>query len=272
MDEAGRELQPGEVGEVVTRGDHVMPGYWNAEGRGDLSKSVRDGWLHTGDLGRLDATERLWLVDRKGDMIISGGYNIYPREVEDVVAEVPGVHEVAVVGVDDRDWGQRVVAVITVTTGCRRRRPARYSSTAARGWRRTRSRRTSASSSPSRTTRPGRSTRSSCANSSTRRPRPHGATEARLRPRGCGAAGGVPVHTRHHDRTRPVDHGSVRRLRHATGIQPEVSPAARRGRHRLLRRPRPAHADGPRLRRPAGRRRGRARWCRDRLARRHREY
>ncbi len=116
VDEAGRELPPGEVGEVVTRGDHVMPGYWNADGRADLSKSVRDGWLHTGDLGRLDVTERLWLVDRKGDMIISGGYNIYPREVEDVVAEVPGVHEVAVVGVEDRDWGQRVVALVTVTS------------------------------------------------------------------------------------------------------------------------------------------------------------
>lgn len=117
VDEDGREVPVGEVGEVVTRGDHVMPGYWNAEGRADLSKSVREGWLHTGDLGRLDDAERLWLVDRKGDMIISGGYNIYPREVEDVVAEVPGVHEVAVVGVDDRDWGQRVVALVTVDPG-----------------------------------------------------------------------------------------------------------------------------------------------------------
>lgn len=112
--EDGRPLPPGEVGEVVTRGDHVMPGYWRAEQRDDLGKSVVDGWLHTGDLGRVDESGHLWLVDRMGEMIISGGYNIYPREVEDVVAEVPGVAEVAVVGVDDPEWGQRVTALYTV--------------------------------------------------------------------------------------------------------------------------------------------------------------
>jgi acyl-CoA synthetase (AMP-forming)/AMP-acid ligase II len=117
VDDAGRELPAGEVGEVLTRGDHVMRGYWAAEGREDLSKTVVDGWLHTGDLGRLDADGRLFLVDRIGDMIISGGYNIYPREVEDVIAEVPGVHEVAVLGVDDPDWGQRVTALYSVHTG-----------------------------------------------------------------------------------------------------------------------------------------------------------
>jgi acyl-CoA synthetase (AMP-forming)/AMP-acid ligase II len=95
----------------------VMAGYWQAEGRADLAKSLRDGWLHTGDLGRLAPDGHLWLVDRKGDMIISGGYNIYPREVEDVVAEVPGIREVAVLGVPDADWGQRVVAVYTTVDG-----------------------------------------------------------------------------------------------------------------------------------------------------------
>ncbi len=117
VDEEGSPVAPGEVGEVVTRGDHVMRGYWNAHNRADLSKSVRDGWLHTGDLGRLSEDGHLWLVDRVGDMIISGGYNIYPREVEDVVAEVPGVAEVAVVGVHDDDWGQRVVALVTAQGG-----------------------------------------------------------------------------------------------------------------------------------------------------------
>ncbi|MGH8969015.1 MAG: class I adenylate-forming enzyme family protein [Actinomycetes bacterium] len=117
VDEDGRPLPVGEVGEVVTRGDHVMRGYWRAGDRDDLAKAVRDGWLHTGDLGRLDPTGRLYLVDRKGDMIISGGYNIYPREVEDVIAEVPGIAEVAVLGVDDPDWGQRVTALYTVHEG-----------------------------------------------------------------------------------------------------------------------------------------------------------
>jgi acyl-CoA synthetase (AMP-forming)/AMP-acid ligase II len=90
-----------------------MRGYWNAGARQDLSKNVVERWLHTGDLGRMDVSGHLWLVDRKGDLIISGGYNIYPREVEQVVAEVPGVHEVAVVGIADHDWGQRVVAFYT---------------------------------------------------------------------------------------------------------------------------------------------------------------
>jgi acyl-CoA synthetase (AMP-forming)/AMP-acid ligase II len=117
IDETGHRVPPGEVGEVLTRGDHVMRGYWGAEGRDDLGKIVVDGWLHTGDLGQVDAEERLYLVDRIGDMIISGGYNIYPREVEDVIAEVPGVHEVAVLGIDDPEWGQRVTAFYSVNEG-----------------------------------------------------------------------------------------------------------------------------------------------------------
>jgi acyl-CoA synthetase (AMP-forming)/AMP-acid ligase II len=110
VDEAGIERPAGEVGEVLTRGDHVMSGYW-ADHDATAAKAVRDSWLHTGDLGRLDEEGRLFLVDRKGDMIISGGYNVYPREVEDVIAELPGVAEVAVVGVRDPEWGQRVTAL-----------------------------------------------------------------------------------------------------------------------------------------------------------------
>jgi len=94
-----------------------MRGYWKADHREDLAKSVQDGWLHTGDVGRMSDDSHLWLVDRKGDMIISGGYNIYPREVEEVVAEVPGVAEVVVMGIADADWGQRVVAVVTSRRG-----------------------------------------------------------------------------------------------------------------------------------------------------------
>jgi acyl-CoA synthetase (AMP-forming)/AMP-acid ligase II len=111
VDEDGKPVPAGEIGEVVVRGDLVMSGYWGAAG-GSV-RAVVDGWLHTGDLGRLDETGRLWLVDRKGDMIITGGYNVYPREVEDVIAAVPGVREVAVLGIRDPDWGQRVVALYT---------------------------------------------------------------------------------------------------------------------------------------------------------------
>jgi acyl-CoA synthetase (AMP-forming)/AMP-acid ligase II len=113
VDDTGTALPPGEIGEVVTRGDHVMRGYWGPAG--ESVKAIRDGWLHTGDLGRLDGDGRLWLVDRKGDMIITGGYNVYPREVEEIIAAVPGVHEVAVIGVTDADWGQRIVALYTGT-------------------------------------------------------------------------------------------------------------------------------------------------------------
>lgn len=108
----GGPVGPGEVGEVVTRGDHVMQGYFGEAGRsGDAAKTVVDGWLRTGDLGRIDDEGYLFLVDRRGDMIITGGYNVYPREVEDVLADAPGVAEVAVVGVADPEWGQRIVAV-----------------------------------------------------------------------------------------------------------------------------------------------------------------
>jgi acyl-CoA synthetase (AMP-forming)/AMP-acid ligase II len=115
VDEAGKDVPQGEIGEVITRGDHVMRGYYGAAGSDPtVTKAVRDGWLHTGDLGRLDLENRLFLVDRKGDMIISGGYNIYPREIEDVIAEVTDISEVAVMGVFDAEWGQRVVAMVTL--------------------------------------------------------------------------------------------------------------------------------------------------------------
>jgi acyl-CoA synthetase (AMP-forming)/AMP-acid ligase II len=118
VDEENNPVPVGEIGEVITRGDHVMRGYWGAAGMdATVTKAVRDGWLHTGDLGRISAENRLYLVDRKGDMIISGGYNIYPREIEDVVAELEEVLEVAVVGVKDVEWGQRVVTMVTLKPG-----------------------------------------------------------------------------------------------------------------------------------------------------------
>lgn len=115
VDDDGKEVANGEIGEVITRGDLVMRGYYGAAGSDpNVTKVVRDGWLHTGDLGRLDSDNRLYLVDRKGDMIISGGYNIYPREIEDVIAEVAEINEVAVLGAPDKEWGQRVTAFVSL--------------------------------------------------------------------------------------------------------------------------------------------------------------
>lgn len=116
VDEQGSDVPAGTVGEVVTRGDHTMSGYWGSDDE-SATKSVSDGWLYTGDLGRIDPAGRVYLIDRKGDMIISGGYNVYPREVEDVIAELPGIAEVAVIGVGDPEWGQRIVALYSVRDG-----------------------------------------------------------------------------------------------------------------------------------------------------------
>jgi long-chain acyl-CoA synthetase len=108
--ESGEALPPGEVGEVCVRGDVVMAGYWDDPAA--TAKSLRDGWLWTGDLGAFDADGFLTLKDRSRDLIISGGSNIYPREVEEVLLTHPAVAEAAVVGRPDREWGEAVVAFI----------------------------------------------------------------------------------------------------------------------------------------------------------------
>jgi long-chain acyl-CoA synthetase len=110
FDERDRPLAAGETGEVVVRGDPVMRGYLNnAEA---TAKTLAGGWLHTGDLGRLDEHGYLTLVDRSKDLIISGGSNIYPREVEEVLLTHPAVKEVAVIGAPDPQWGEHVVAFV----------------------------------------------------------------------------------------------------------------------------------------------------------------
>jgi long-chain acyl-CoA synthetase len=107
-DDDGTPLAPGEVGEVACRGPGMMSGYWN---RPDATAAtIRDGWLYTGDLGRFDERGFLHLVDRRHNTIITGGENVYPREVESVLLEVPDVCDVAVFGVPDDRWGQRVAA------------------------------------------------------------------------------------------------------------------------------------------------------------------
>jgi long-chain acyl-CoA synthetase len=110
VDGDGRELATGEAGEVVVRGDSVMAGYWqNPEA---TAQALRDGWLWTGDIGALDDDGFLTLKDRSKDVIISGGSNIYPREVEEVLLRHPRVREVSVVGRSDKRWGETVVAFV----------------------------------------------------------------------------------------------------------------------------------------------------------------
>ncbi|WP_158885143.1 AMP-binding protein [Amycolatopsis anabasis] len=111
----GRVAPPGTVGEIVVRGDTVMAGYWNRPQA--TADALRNGWLHTGDLGRLDERGYLTLVDRAKSMIISGGSNIYPREVEEVLLTHPAVAEVAVVGTPDPEWGELPVAFTVLTPG-----------------------------------------------------------------------------------------------------------------------------------------------------------
>ena len=110
-----RDVVPGIVGEVVVRGDQVTKGYWGKPEETDAA--FRGGWFHTRDLGRFDDDGRLSILDRMGDVIISGGENVYSREVEDVLQRHPLVAEVAVVGVPDDMWGERVCAVIVPRRG-----------------------------------------------------------------------------------------------------------------------------------------------------------
>jgi long-chain acyl-CoA synthetase len=106
------EVPVGEVGEIVIRGHNVMKGYWN---RPDATAEVmRDGWLHTGDMARMDEDGYFFIVDRKKDMIIRGGYNVYPREIEEVLYEHPAVLEAAVIGVHDASMGEEVGAAVVL--------------------------------------------------------------------------------------------------------------------------------------------------------------
>jgi fatty-acyl-CoA synthase len=135
----GEPCAPGAVGEVLLRGDSIMDGYWRAEAV--TAETIRDGWLHTGDLGFFDEDGYLTLVGRSKDMLLSGGINVYPAEIERVLAAVPGVVEVAVVGRPHERWGQVPVAFVvgeptevdveTLTVVCKReladyKRPKRY--------------------------------------------------------------------------------------------------------------------------------------------------
>jgi long-chain acyl-CoA synthetase len=115
VDGSGASLPCDEVGEVIVRGATVMRGYWNNPSAS--AETLREGWLHTGDLGSFDADGFLTLKDRSRDVIISGGSNIYPREVEEALLQHPDIEEVSVIGRPDRDWGESVVAYVVARPG-----------------------------------------------------------------------------------------------------------------------------------------------------------
>ena len=115
VDDDDTALPRGKFGEICVRGDLVMPGYWNDPAAS--AETLKGGWLHTGDIGYLDEDDYLYITDRKKDLIISGGANIYPREVEEVISTHDAVAEVAVIGVADGEWGENVKAFIVLRAG-----------------------------------------------------------------------------------------------------------------------------------------------------------
>jgi long-chain acyl-CoA synthetase len=115
VDEDDKEVPPGEVGEIAIRGHNVMKGYWQ---RPDATaEAMRGGWFHTGDMARVDEEGYFYIVDRKKDLIIRGGYNVYPREVEEVLYEHPKIREAAVLGVPHEEWGEEVGAAVVLHPG-----------------------------------------------------------------------------------------------------------------------------------------------------------
>jgi len=115
VDDSGQETRPGELGEVIIRGGHVMKGYWQNEEA--TAETLRKGWLYTGDVAYRDEDGFLYIADRKKDLIISGGENIYPAEIESIIFGHPKVADVGVIGQPDRDWGESVKAVVVPKQG-----------------------------------------------------------------------------------------------------------------------------------------------------------
>lgn len=111
----GRDVKPGEVGEIIVRGDDIMKGYWNAPEL--TAEAIVDGYYRTGDLATVDDEAYIYIVDRKKEMIISGGFNIYPAEIEQVLFAHPAVFEAAAVGVPDAEWGESIKAVVVLHAG-----------------------------------------------------------------------------------------------------------------------------------------------------------
>ena len=115
VDDAGADLPAGEVGEILVRSRSVIAGYWRMPE--ESARSIRGGWFHTGDVGYLDQDRYLYVVDRKKDMVVSGGVNIYTKEIEGVLYQHPAVLEAAIIGVPDEEWGEIVTAVVARKPG-----------------------------------------------------------------------------------------------------------------------------------------------------------
>ena len=115
VDDDGRPLPMNETGELVVRAEVAFAGYWNAPDKD--REVIRDGWIHTGDMARVDEEGYVYLRDRAKFRIKTGGYNVFPTEVENVLAEHPAVNEVAVVGLPDVRWGERIHAVVSLAAG-----------------------------------------------------------------------------------------------------------------------------------------------------------
>lgn len=113
--ENGEDVSIGEVGEIIGRSEAMMKGYWQLPE--ETAKKLKNGWLYTGDLGRFDEDGYIYIVERKNDMIISGGVNIYPREIEEVLYKHPAVSEASVIGVPDEHWGEVAKAIIVLKEG-----------------------------------------------------------------------------------------------------------------------------------------------------------
>jgi long-chain acyl-CoA synthetase len=115
QDDDGRVLKPGETGEICVQGPNVMQGYWNRSE--ETSRALRDGWLLTGDIGHQDSEGYFYITDRKKDMLLVNGINVYPREIEEVIYRFPGVKEAAVIGVPDQRRGEQPLAFVSIAEG-----------------------------------------------------------------------------------------------------------------------------------------------------------
>ena len=115
LDEDGKPVPVGEPGEICVSGPLLAGGYWNLPD--ETAETFRDGWMHTGDIAREDEDGFWFIVDRTKDMIVTGGFNVFPREVEDVVAEHPAIAQVGVIGVPDERWGEAVTAIVVLRQG-----------------------------------------------------------------------------------------------------------------------------------------------------------